>query len=83
VNTQPIAGALQRKYARLSAQPVANDVDRLRAMGLTVIEADLVEQKEKVRHDPVALAGIVLELAAEGRQRRQQSHRRRRAKPAS
>ena len=78
VNTQPIAGPLRRKYARQSAQPVANDVDQLRAMGLSVIEADLVEQKGKVRHDPVALAGRVLELAAEGRKRRL---RRQRAKP--
>ncbi len=70
VNTRPIAGPLQRKYARQSAQPVANDVDRLRALGLSVIEADLAEQKGKVRHDPVALASIVLELAAEGRKRR-------------
>jgi len=81
VNTHPIAGTLQRKYARQSAQPVANDVDQLRSMGLSVIEADLVEQKEKVRHDPVALAGIVLELAAEGRKRRQRIEQQR-AKPA-
>jgi uncharacterized cofD-like protein len=72
VNTRPIAGALQRKYARQSAQPVAIDADQLRAMGLTVVQADLAEQREKVRHDPVALAGVILELAAEGRQRRRQ-----------
>ena len=70
VSTRPIAPALQRKYARQGAWPVENDVDRLREMGLSVVGADLVEQKDKVRHDPEALAGIVLDLAAEGRRRR-------------
>ncbi len=70
VNNQPITGILQRKYARQRAQPVASDSDQLRAMGLSVIEAPLLEQKEKIRHDPAALAGILLELAAQGRQRR-------------
>jgi uncharacterized cofD-like protein len=72
VNTRPIGVALKRKYARQSAQPVLNDIDRLKEMGLTVIEADLLDQKQKVRHDPEALAGIVMDLAAQGQRRRQQ-----------
>jgi uncharacterized cofD-like protein len=70
VSTRPIAPPLQRKYARQGAWPVENDIDRLQKMGLSVIGTDLVEQTDKVRHDPVALAGIVLDLAAEGRRRR-------------
>ena len=78
VSTRPIAPALRRRYARQGARPVANDVDRLQELGLSVIGADLVEHTDKVRHDPEALAGIVLDLAAEGRRRR-----RRRAGPAN
>ncbi len=70
VNTRQITPALRRKYARQKAQPVANDIARLEAMGLKVVEAGLLEQKEKVRHDSAALAVKVLELAAEGRRRR-------------
>jgi uncharacterized cofD-like protein len=72
VNTRTIGVALKRKYARQSAQQVRNDLDRLEEMGLSVIAADLLEQKQKIRHDSDALAGIVLDLAAQGRQRRKQ-----------
>ena len=70
VNTRPIGTALRRKYAREKAQPVANDIDRLKAMGLWVVEANLAGQEAKVRHDPAALAGTVIELAAASRGRR-------------
>lgn len=70
VSTRPIAAALLRRYAREGAWPVECDVARLRELGLSVIGADLTEQTDKVRHDPAALAGVVLDLAAEGRRRR-------------
>ena len=63
VNTRPINVALRRRYARQSAQPVENDIDQLKKMGLTVIAAGLAEQRLKVRHDPEALARTVLDLA--------------------
>ena len=71
VNTRPIGESLRRKYARQRAQPVANDLDRLAAMGLTVIGRDFLEESEKVRHAPEAIAAVALELAAEGRRRRE------------
>jgi hypothetical protein len=46
------------------------DAERLRAMGLRVVSSHLLEQTKKVRHDPDALARVVLDLAAEGRRRR-------------
>ena len=73
VNTRPIGESLRRKYARQRAQPVANDLDRLAAMGLTIIGRDLLEESEKVRHNPGAIAAVALELAAEGRRRREKS----------
>ena len=73
VNTRPIGAALKRRYARQRAQPVANDLDQLRAMGLWVVEAELAGQETKVRHDPVALAGTVIELAAASRARRRRA----------
>ncbi len=70
LNTRPIAPAQLRRYARQGARPVENDVDKLRQMGVSIVEAELAEQTDKVRHDAERLACIVLDLAAEGRQRR-------------
>ncbi len=67
VNTRPISSPLKRKYARERAQPVENDLDHLQELGVTIVAADLLVQKETVRHDSDALARIVLELAAVGR----------------
>jgi uncharacterized cofD-like protein len=67
LNTRPIAPGLRRKYARQHAQPVENDVAEIERMGLRVVTADLASQRDQVRHDPAALAGRVLELAAESR----------------
>jgi len=69
VNTTPIQPALRRKYARQKAKPVEVDTARLEELGLAVVRAPLAEQGEKVRHDPAALAGTVLDLAALGRTR--------------
>jgi uncharacterized cofD-like protein len=71
VNTRPISEPLRRKYARRNALPVENDLDRLFQMGLTIIGRDLLQESEQVRHDPAALACVALELAIEGRKRRE------------
>ena len=39
-------------------------------MGINVVGADLLGESGLVRHDPDAAARIVVNLAAEGRQRR-------------
>ncbi len=70
INTAPVSTSLRRRYARERALPVENDTERLKAMGLKVVAADLLEQTSKVRHNPEVLARKVLELAVEGRQRR-------------
>ncbi len=69
VNTRPVSEPMRRKYARHRARPVEVDRDRLEALGLKVITADLLEETDKIRHDPKALARVVLDLAAEGRKR--------------
>jgi uncharacterized cofD-like protein len=69
LNTRPIGPALLKKYARQKAHPVENDVERLLAMGVRVVTRDLLQKGQKIRHDPAATAEVVIELAAEGRQR--------------
>ncbi|MCS6953046.1 MAG: YvcK family protein [Bryobacterales bacterium] len=70
VNTRPVSERMCRKYARQRARPVEADCDRLERLGLTVVARDVLEETDKVRHNPAALAQVALELAREGRRRR-------------
>jgi len=73
INTQEIGPALRRRYAREQSSPVGNDFDKIGAMGVNVVCGDLVQESGLVRHDPAAIAAIAVELAREGRRRRQMS----------
>ncbi len=70
LNTRPISDAMLQKYATEQARPVENDMERLRELGVTVVGRDLLQEGEKVRHAPEAVAALALELAREGRKRR-------------
>jgi len=71
VNTKPIPDSLRRRYARAHLRPVENDFDKLSAMGVKVVTADLVcdtsVQRKKIRHDPAALTQVVIDLASRSR----------------
>jgi len=60
---------LKRKYARARVKPVENDFAKLEQLGLRVVTADLVGETvlNKVRHDPAALADVVIDLASRSR----------------
>jgi uncharacterized cofD-like protein len=70
VSTSRIPPALRTRYAEQDAAPIENDLDVLRAMGIGIIEADLLQRGAKVRHNPAAIARVAAELACEGRRRR-------------
>ncbi len=71
LNTAPIPGALQKRYARANVHPVENDFTQLTQMGVKVVTADLIGEesapRRKIRHDPAALAQIVIDLANRSR----------------
>lgn len=71
VNTAEIRKQVLRKYERNRALPVVNDVENLEQLGLQVVEAPVASEREKVRHDPGQSAAIAVQLAAEGRTRKQ------------
>jgi uncharacterized cofD-like protein len=58
----PSAHILER-YAAERANVVANDCERLRALGLQIVERDLLAEDEMIRHDPDRLARAVLDMA--------------------
>lgn len=70
LNSTPIPAALQKRYARAHVCPVENDFDNLRALGVKVVTADLVGETSgtaKIRHNPEALAEVVIDLASRSR----------------
>jgi uncharacterized cofD-like protein len=70
VNTKPMRPSLIRHYAMQHARPVVLDRDRLRAAGAQILGVDLLEQREKIRHDPEQTAAVVVRLAKLGRRRK-------------
>jgi uncharacterized cofD-like protein len=77
VNTSHISPTVRRRYAAEAAAPVEYDGDAIRAMGIEVVEAELlgkawkgVEQRSKARHDAGAIASVALALAKQGHARR-------------
>jgi uncharacterized cofD-like protein len=74
VNTRPIGKRALAQYGAQQAKPVENDVEMVRRMGMAVLEADLLRtggrlEKDKIRHDPGAIAAVAMQLAEEARKR--------------
>jgi uncharacterized cofD-like protein len=70
VNIRPITQAVKKRYAREAAKPVENDIDAIQKMGVKVLAESLAQRGERVRHEPLASAAVVMSLAQEGRRRR-------------
>ncbi len=70
VNSAPISKEMIAMYAERNAAPVQNDLPRLHAMGLEVIEADLLHAVHKVRHNPAAIGSVAYDLAVRSRRHR-------------
>ena len=70
INIRPITSAVKKRYAREEAKPVENDIDTILKMGVKVVAGSLAQRGEKVRHEPLAAAAVVLRLAQEARRRK-------------
>jgi uncharacterized cofD-like protein len=71
LNTAPIPESLKRVYARAHVKPVENDMERLQALKVKIVTADLLGDPSlnprKIRHDATALANVVIDLASRSR----------------
>ncbi len=78
LNTAPIPITLQKRYARANVHPVENDCARLTKMGVKIVTADLIGEDEtshrKIRHNPAALARVVIDLANRSRAHQLKRH---------
>ncbi|TGB02300.1 gluconeogenesis factor YvcK family protein [Halobacillus salinus] len=60
VHNQPIEQKYKNAYAKEQAEPVVYDMDRLRSMGVQVIEEDIVDHSQAMlRHDTTKLARLL------------------------
>ncbi|HSN85591.1 MAG TPA: uridine diphosphate-N-acetylglucosamine-binding protein YvcK [Thermoanaerobaculia bacterium] len=62
-NSAPIPPGLLELYAETGSELVTVQCDRLRQMGIQVVEADLLAEGDLIRHDSAKLARAVLDLA--------------------
>ena len=65
VNSRLISQELLEKYQQDNSFPVLIDIDKIRHAGYRVIEGDLVNSLDYVRHDSGKLAKIVIDLIQE------------------
>lgn len=76
LNTAPIPASLKRRYARAQVKPVENDLEKLAELEVEVVTAGLIGDAalvhHKVRHDPIAIANVVIDLASRSRARQLQ-----------
>lgn len=56
--------SMRRRYAAHRAEPVLNDVEKIEALGVRPILADLLAKGQVARHDAQRLARLLLSLAA-------------------
>jgi uncharacterized cofD-like protein len=70
INIRPITSAVKKRYAREEARPIENDIDAILKMGVKVLAGSLAQRGDKVRHEPVTAAAVVMRLAQEARRRK-------------
>ncbi len=63
LNTRALSPALRKRYAARRAEPVTNDIEEVRALGVQPVLADLLDEDHVARHDPRRLAQLLLDLA--------------------
>jgi len=66
VNSAGIPAELLEHYAETGSEPVRVDRAAIEALGIQVIEADLLAAGDLIRHDPAKLARAVMDLLGKG-----------------
>ncbi|UOQ94339.1 YvcK family protein [Halobacillus shinanisalinarum] len=63
VHNKPIGQNIRKVYAEENAEPVHYDMDRIKTMGLKIIEEDIIDKsKSAIRHDTNKLARLLHSL---------------------
>ncbi len=62
LNTAPLGGQRVERYARAGAEPVQADLERIRALGVVPLDADLLRAGPRLRHDARKLGKALLSV---------------------
>jgi uncharacterized cofD-like protein len=62
INTQPILPATLDQYAREGQEPLVNDLDRIRALGVEPVTGNFVHEGDVLRHDHDRVSEALLHL---------------------
>ena len=62
INTEPISPATLAQYAREGQEPIVNDVDRVRQLGVEPITGNFLHEGEVLRHDQDRVTEALLTL---------------------
>jgi uncharacterized cofD-like protein len=62
INTAPISGQVLAQYAREGQEPLLNDLDRVRALGVEPITGNFLHEGDVLRHDYDLVAQTLLSL---------------------
>jgi len=62
INCQDVAEELRTSYASQGAYPVVPDTEAIEAMGVKVVEANIISETNLVRHDPVKLSRTIISM---------------------
>jgi uncharacterized cofD-like protein len=69
LNTTPVPASLKLAYAAEQAEPIVNDLDRIRELGVEPILGEYLDDKVVARHNYVRIAGELIEFAAARRRK--------------
>lgn len=84
LNNRAFPPAMRRRYAAEHAEPVVNDIDKIRSLGVTPICVPLLQAEDGVaRHDSDRISRLLLELAQRKKRPSQQVSGRSRKKTRS
>jgi Uncharacterized conserved protein len=64
LNSAPLGASRVHRYARTGAEPVRSDLERLRALGVVPVEADLLRVGPRLRHDARKLGKALLSVVS-------------------
>ncbi|BBB91757.1 MAG TPA: YvcK family protein [Methylomusa anaerophila] len=62
VNVQQVAPELQEVYGQQGAYPVIADLAEIEALGVKIVQANLISETNLVRHDPIRLSRTIIKL---------------------
>jgi uncharacterized cofD-like protein len=65
LNTKPFSAEMRKRYLAERAEPVVNDVDKVRALGVEPVGADLLIEDLVARHDSRHLTQLLLDLSVQ------------------